>query len=79
MAPSSYHVISNKIENYLFKHSIIFRHTCKPHWQSCEIMIFFCKYDVFISDILAGSFLLVAISELHEKPRKKDWVTEKST
>ena len=48
MAPSSYHVMSNKIENYLFKHSIIFRHTYKPHWQSCEIMIFFCKYDIFI-------------------------------
>ena len=48
-------------------------------------MIFFCKYDVVISDIRVGSFLdvlyfflAVIISELHEKPRRKDWVTEKS-
>ena len=47
-------------------------------------MIFFCKYDVVISDILVGSFLdvlffllAVILSELREKPRTKDWVTEK--
>ena len=39
-----------------------------------------------MSDILAGSFLdvlyflpAVILSELHGKPRRKDWVTEKST
>ena len=48
-------------------------------------MIFFCIYDVVISDILVGSFLdvlyfflAVILSELNEKPRRKDWVTEKS-
>ena len=56
-----------------------------PHCQISEIMIFFCIYDVVISDILVGSFLdvlyfflAVILSELHEKPRRKDWVTEKS-
>ena len=50
------------------------------------MMLFFCKYDVVISDILVGSFLdvlyvlfVVILSELHEKPRRKYWVTEKST
>ena len=69
-------------------------HVCikNPHWQSSEIMIFFCKYDVVISDIydvvildiLVGSFLdvlycllAVILSELHEKPRRRNWVTEK--
>ena len=28
-----------------------------PHCQISEIMIFFCIYDVVISDILVGSFL----------------------
>ena len=42
------------------------------------------KYYIVISDTLVGSFLdvfflllAVILSELREKPRKKDWVTEK--
>ena len=57
-----------------------------PYWQSCGIIIFLCKYYVVISDTLVGFFLDVLIfllagilSELHEKTRGKDWVTEKST
>ena len=49
------------------------------------ITIFLCKFDVVISDTLVGSFLDVLflllaliLSELHEKPRRKDLVTEKS-
>ena len=45
-----------------------------------------CKYYIVISDALVGSFLdvlflllAVILSELHEKPKRKDWVTEKST
>ena len=56
-----------------------------PHWQSSGIIIFLCKYYIIISGTLVGSFLdvlfllLVVILELHEKPKRKDWVTEKST
>ena len=55
-----------------------------PHWQSSGILIFLCKYYIVISDTLVYSFLdalflllAVILSELHEKPRRKDWVTEK--
>ena len=53
-----------------------------PHWKSSGILIFLCKYYIVISDALVGSFLdvfflslTVILSELHEKPRRKDWVT----
>ena len=43
-----------------------------------------CKYYIVISDILVGSFLdvlflllTVILSELHVKPRRNDWVSEK--
>ena len=60
--------------------------TSKNIFMYSEIMIFFWKYDLVISGTLAGFFfnmlcflLAVILSELHEKPRRKDWVTEKST
>ena len=50
-----------------------------PHQQSSGILIFLCKYYIVISDTLVGSFLdmlflllAVILSELHEKPRRKD-------
>ena len=56
----------------------------KPYWQSSEIIIFFCKYYIVVSDTLAGSFLGVLclllagiLSEFHEKPRRKDCITKK--
>ena len=66
----------------------IFRHTCcinNPHWQSCGIIIFLCKYYIVISDALIGSFLdvlilllAVTLSGFHEKPRRnEDWITKK--
>ena len=63
-------------------------HVCinNSDWQSSGIIIFMWKYDIVISDTLVDSlldvfFLLLAVIllELHEKPRRKDWVTEKST
>ena len=49
-------------------------------------MIFLCKYDTVISDLLVGSFLdvlyfllAIILSKLHEKPRRKDWVAEEGT
>ena len=57
-----------------------------PHWQSSGIIIFLCKYCIVISGKLIGSFLdvfslllAVILSELQEKPKRKYWVTEKST
>ena len=88
MAASAYHVISTKVENHIFKHDWIFRHAFlnNPLWQCSGILIFLCKYYIVVSDTLIGSsldvlFLLldVILSELIEKPRRKDWVTEKST
>ena len=60
MAALPYHVMSKEVENHIFRHNWIFRHTCMykhPHWQSSGIIIFLCKYDMVISDILVGSFL----------------------
>ena len=57
-----------------------------PHWQSSGTIISLCKYYIVISDRLVGSFLdalfvllAVILSELPVKPRRKDWVAEKST
>ena len=57
-----------------------------PHWQSSAILLFLRKYYIVISHTVAGSFLdvffsllAVILSELREKPKRKDWVTEKST
>ena len=51
-----------------------------------DLMIFLCKYFLVISDLQVDSFLdelfflfAVILPELHEKPRGKDWITEKST
>ena len=88
MAASAYHVISTEVENHIFK-PIEFLDTSafinNPHWQSSEILNFLCKFCIVISDTLVGSFLnvqflllAVILSELHEKPRRKDRVTEKS-
>ena len=89
MAASVYHVISTEVENHIFK-TIEFLGTSafinNQHWQRSEILIFLCKYCIVISETLVGSFLdvhflllAVILSELHEKPRREDWVTEKHT
>ena len=89
MAASSYHVISKEVENHIFRHNWIFRHISmykQPTLTKYGNYIFSCKYDIVISHIPVGSFLdvlfflpTVILSELHERPRRKDWVTEKST
>ena len=54
------------------------------HWQSSRILISLCKYCIVISDTVENSFLAVhfwllavILSELHEKPRRKDWIIRK--
>ena len=87
MAASSYHVISKEVENHIFRQNwILNKHVCinNPHRQSSGIVICLGKYYITISDKLAGSFLdvlflffSVMLSEPHEKPRWKEWVTVK--
>ena len=93
MVASAYHVILTEVENDIFKHNWIFRHLCihkQPTWTThWNFNIFVIFSDIFykvISDTLVESFLdvisllfAVILSELHEKPRMKDLVTEKST
>ena len=82
MAASVYHVISTEVENHILK-PIEFLDTStflnNQHQQSSEILIFLGKYCIVISETLLGSFLdvhflllAVVLSELHEKPRRKD-------
>ena len=89
MASSVYHVISTEVENHIFK-PMEFLDTSafinNQHWQSSELLIFLCKYCIVISETLVDSFLdvhflllAVILSELYEKPRRKDWVTKKHT
>ena len=54
------------------------------HWQSSGIRVLLRKYYIAISDTLTGSFLDVffllsaaILWELHENPRRKDWVTKR--
>ena len=89
MAVSVYHVISTEVENHIFKPIEFLDASAfinNQHWQSSEILIFLCKYYLVISETLVGSFLYVhflllavILSELHETPRRKDWVTETHT
>ena len=85
MAFSGYHLISKEIENpsldtieFLDTHGYI----KKAHWQSSCIIVFVCKYYVAISNTLTCIFFLllaVILSEILEKPERKDWVPEKCT
>ena len=55
-----------------------------PCWQSSGIIIILYKYNIVISDTVRDScrflFLLaITLSELHQNPRRKNWVTEKDT
>ena len=89
MDASAYYFISKEVENHIYRHNQIFRQLCmyqQPHWQSSRIRIFLCKYCIVISDTTIGSFLYVffmllavILAVLNEKPRMKDWVTEKKS
>ena len=80
-----YHDISNRgRKSSLDTTEFLDRHVCinNPHWQSCEVLVFFANIYLYISNTLVGSFLdvffllfTVTLSGLHEKPRMKDWVT----
>ena len=59
-------------------------HVCinNPCWQSSGIIIklqILCSYLIYTDRLLDVFFLLLAVIllELHENPRRKDWVTEK--
>ena len=76
------------VSRYINRHNWIFRHTFmyNPHWLSNGFIIFSNKYYIVVSDKLVGPFLdvlflflPVILSEIHEKPRRKDLVATKST
>ena len=80
MAASADHVISKEVKTT----SLDTIEFLDPHWQNSGIKIILYKYDTVISDALVGSFmdvlfllLSVILLELHEKPNRKDWLTEK--
>ena len=88
MAASAYHVISKEVENCIFSHNWIFRHTCMYKQPTLTTLSNYNNFlQIFVLDTMRGSFLdvlflllAVILSELYEKPRRnKDSVTEKST
>ena len=89
MAASANRVISKEVENCIFRHKITFLdiHACINNlcWQSGEWNYKFFMQTLhsslrFTDRPLDVLFLLLAVilSELHEKPRRKDRFTEKS-
>ena len=89
MVASAFHVTWKKEENHISGHNWIFKHAYmykNAHWQSSGFMIFLSKYYIVTLNTVVGSFLgvlflllAVILLELHEKPRRKDLVTTKST
>ena len=80
MAASTYHVISKEVENRVFKHNRIFRHTCMDKqpilttkWNHNNFLQILHSYLRYTDRLLDVFFLLLAVilSELHENPRKK--------
>ena len=81
MTASAYHVILKEVENRVFRHNRILRHTCiykQPiltKWWNynnfVQILYSYLKYTDTLLDVL---FLLQAVIlfELHENPRRKD-------
>ena len=87
IAVSAYHLISKEEENPSLD-TTEFLDTCvylnNPHWQISGIIVLWRKYYIVISDKLIDFFLDVLflllsliLWELHENPRRNDWVTEK--
>ena len=79
MTVSAYLVISKEVENYIFRHNRIFRHTCMhkqptltKQWSyniSVEILYSYSRYTGIL---FPGCVLAVILLEHHEKPRRKD-------
>ena len=86
MATLAYQVVSKEVQNQMIRHKWIFRHTCMykqstltKEWN-CNIFVQVIS-DTPVRCFLDVLFLLLAVvlSDLHEKPRRKDWVIEKGT
>ena len=58
MAAAAYHVISKEVENCIFRHNRIYRHTFmykQPYWQSNDVIVkFLWRYYIVISDTQVG-------------------------
>ena len=80
--------ISKEVENRIFRHNFIFRHTCMykqprltKYWIYNNFEQMFYSYLRYIDILLDVFFLFLAVilSEIHENPWGTEWVTEKST
>ena len=88
MAASVYYFISEEVENYIFRHNWILKHTCmykKPaltkYWNyNLFVQILYSHFRYTNRLFLGCVFLLLAVilSELQEKPRRKVCVTKKN-
>ena len=82
-----YQVISKEVENRIFRHNHTFRQICMctTPIDNKVVELYFCaniySYFRYIGSLSWMIFLLliVILSGLHEKPRRKDWVPKKST
>ena len=86
MAASVYHVISKEVENHIFGHNWSFRHTCMykqptltKQWNYNIFVQIYIYFRYTAKFFLGCAFLMLTwvLSELHEKPRREVWVTEK--
>ena len=76
-----HHVISKEVENCIFRHNRIFRHSCMhkqpistKQWNCNIFMQISHRYVRHTDRLLDVHFLLLAVilSELYEKQRRKD-------
>ena len=67
MAASSYHVISKKVENHIFKHNLMFRDTCMYKQPTLT------KYFKYTGRLFLGCALLLA----HCNIIRASWETKK--
>ena len=88
MAASAYYFILKKEENLIFRSNHIFRHRSiyrqpifTKQWNYNIVIQILYSYLIYTDRILDVFFLLLAkkLSQFHEKPIRKDCVTEKST
>ena len=83
MAVPAYHVIQKEIENRVFKHNRIFRHTCRHTYmhkhpiqtkkQSYnKFLQILYRYLSYIDRLVSFLLLVVILSEFQENPRRRD-------
>ena len=79
----SVQLISQVIENSVFRHNRILRHTCmykKPmsarKWNYNNFVQTLYSYLSYIDRLVFFFLLVVILSKLHENPRRKEYIGE---